>query len=394
MLIENTIIQKIAINAKMRWDNLTLDQARDEVLKKHSGRDISDSITYGSEMSSIEAIQKMCNLTNEQKEKLIEDVYTKNQISSDLAEKIRINMGESIEKNILEILSQIHDNWVQNNGSKFQARKKDYQFVDLKLLPFNEVESDLIFLQPILEAVGIEINLLKLKETFFSMQNEYMLKNNITSHENLVDFLKRGSSSYSALKGVKTNKKNDENEFVEIDELLKNNDIVEEMTKQIETNVACKTDLHTHINAILSNEKLAEMAFKLLGETIETETLEIQGENAIYNRMQDAYAERKKVIDELFKRGYGQEFMEAIAKELQDEGIFYAEITSDKDKLIAIQKGKIDIDKIEKKYGIKLGLLYGINRNDLNKLDIFLDKEIQEMFKNIKELKGIDIMRF
>ena len=38
------------------------------------------------------------------------------------------------------------------------ARPKDYQFVDLRLLSYEEVESDLIFLKPILEGCNIEMD--------------------------------------------------------------------------------------------------------------------------------------------------------------------------------------------------------------------------------------------
>lgn len=393
MSTRDNIIGKIAINAKMRWDKLSKSQAEAIIDMYNSEREIRDCITYGSEINAVNGIEKICTLTEAEKDKLLFDIYNNNQISKELAEKIRIKITENMEDNILEILSNIHDEWVKNNGNKFQARKKDYQFVDLRLLPFSEVESDLIFLQPILEACGIDIDIIKLKETFSKKQNEFILQNDICSHEQLVEFLKAGSENYFALNGITSNSGDKVNADVNIDSLLKTEKVAEEMAIQIETCISCKTDLHTHINGILPSKKLAQMSYELLGETVNQDLLEIQENVGIFNRMQEAYAERKKIIDKLLSKGYGQNFINAIAEELTEHSIFYTEITADKEILNNIQQGKINVDLIEKQYGIQLRFLLGINRNGIDNLETFDNEEIQKLFGDLKYLKGIDIMR-
>ena len=70
---------------------------------------------------------------------------------------------------VLDVLDTIHDNWMDNNMDKLNDPKrtsKRYQFMPLSLIGFNEAKSDLLFVRPILEAGGMNIDEEKLETTY------------------------------------------------------------------------------------------------------------------------------------------------------------------------------------------------------------------------------------
>lgn len=255
---------KIVKKAKINWDHISEEEAERILDQFETIEDAINSVTYGSEMSAIKGITKLARLTNEEERKMIDDVYNRDCINEDIVNKIETlleNQGK--EEGVIQILTNIHDEWVKNNANKFQARPKDYQFVDLRLLSFDEIKKDLIFLEPILAGCNIEINEDKLKKYFLDIQRKYMLENNISSHEELIEKLEQGSNFYGVLKGLKTNKGIEGGEEYLIDKLLENRNIVNNQAREIEQEIIeLTTDLHTHLNGILPSEKLMQVAEK------------------------------------------------------------------------------------------------------------------------------------
>lgn len=84
-----------------------------------------------------------------------------------LAEKLE--MVEDKEKFTLDVLSNIHNDWVEGNVAKLRdpsRKNKRYQAMPLELIGFDEAKSDLLFLEPILNASGMEVNEERLKEAY------------------------------------------------------------------------------------------------------------------------------------------------------------------------------------------------------------------------------------
>ncbi len=403
MSIKGTVIGKIVKSAKMKWDNLDAREAEEFIEGVTSAEQASSEVTYGSEIKAINAIAQIAHLSQEETNDLINEVYTNKNISKELSEKINNSInGENKYKNILKIVSYIHDEWVKNNSNNFLSRPKDYQFVDYRLLPYKEILSDFLFLQPILEASGISIEDDKLREEFLNIQNGYLIDEKILSHKVLVERLMLASQFYPSLQGL-TTKVNDKD--VLIDDLLKNEDIAEKMAKQIEEQIGKqfdeqneeqirhqRTDMHTHLNGVLPGKVMSDLALNLLEMEIDPKSLEIDNSVDVFNKMQEAYKNRKKIVDELIKNGHGNDLLRAIAKEYKKHGIDYVEMTTDFEILKRIKEKKIDILAIEKETGVSLRFLLGLNRNNLP-LEVFNNKEIQNLFVDNPYLVGIDIMR-
>ncbi len=228
-----SIEMKIAKTAAQNWG-----QAEPQNLEEAKG------ITWGSEISSIKGIVKVLGLSTEMEEKMIQDVYESDTISPEIAKEIQkriIGITETANPNIIKMLCTVHDEWVRNNPNNFMKetekgrRNKEYQFVPLELLSWKEAKSDLLFLKPILEASGIEIDEKQVEEQFEVTQKEFLIEHRIVSRENLRENLQSGSRFYPALEGLETKFGGN------IENLLKDQTILEDMVSQVEKQVPIKS---------------------------------------------------------------------------------------------------------------------------------------------------------
>lgn len=218
------------------WGDITQDEAKDKAL----------GIVGGSEIGAVQGIVKTLGLDEEVVTKLVGpkdeegkfnkngEIYTASSISPEIAGKIQEAMNDGDKnKSVLDILSTIHDTWVRNNPDNFLATKngkprdKEYQFVPLELLSWKEVESDLVFLQPILEASGIEIDEETLQQEFEVRQTDFITKNELYSPKQIEYFLSWGEKRYPALDGLETKNGG------KITELLKDEQIRGKVAQQI-----------------------------------------------------------------------------------------------------------------------------------------------------------------
>ena len=220
----------------------------------------AQNITCGSEISSIRGIISVLGLEPELEERIIEDVYTKDKISEDISEQIKNKICRYgiIGPATIEILSVVHDEWVRNNSNNFlrvnkdengneKPRNKEYQFVPFQMLNWKEAKSDLLFLKPILEATGLEIDEHEIEQQFEIAQKEFLIDNEIYSPDKIMFKLAQGSNFYPALEGLET--KNGGN----IDELLKNSEIVQRMARQVEGQIDITTREEMAVELIKSD---------------------------------------------------------------------------------------------------------------------------------------------
>ena len=341
--IKNTIMGEIVKNDKIKLDDF------EEISAEQAN----------SEIKAINAIAKIAELTDEQKELLLKDVYTKENILKELSEPIKLKICENKYGNVIDILSHIHDEWIKSNSEEFLDSVNKYKFVDLKLLPY-----------------------------------KYIKDKELVSHEALVKKLMTGTE----LKG-----------FGNIEDKIKNKEDAENIARQIEEQICHqKTDVHSHINAVLSGKTLSNLARDLLGEEIDPSTLEITETVDVFNEMLEINSRREKIVDKLIEKGYKKEFFEAIAKEYAKYGVKYAEITADYNTLISKKREKDKqkqkeleekeikelikiIDSIEEETGVKLRFLLGSSRSQMS-IEKFKNSEL-ELIKKNPYIIGYDIMR-
>lgn len=278
-------IAKIAASNWGQADPTTLEEAK--------------QITDGSEISAAKGIVSVLGLNPELEARLLDDIYNKESISPEIASQIKdgfrsnINVFEASETyigatSIVNILSVIHDEWVKRFPDKFlqEGRNKEYQFTPLMLLSWEEAKSDLVFLKPILESAGIYVDEKDIEQQFEVMQKEFLIDNNLTSHESIVSAI-NDKKFYPALEGLET--KNGGN----IQELIMQSDIAEKMAKQIEKQVSIKSrgDLATDLIK-MDNHKL-----DLLAASFESKVMASKREQLLFKCIGKPYT--KEVYDSL-----------------------------------------------------------------------------------------------
>ena len=257
---KDTIMGKMTIGAIKNWGENDKDgnwyrptQEQAEAMVSEGGvypdaETATNNKTYGSELAAIdglvELIAKSEGITPEETEALKEqmktEIYTQPTLSADLSARISGAMEvKGVEASILEVLGTIHDNWVKSNGKKFDApgrEKKLYQFTDLRLMEYggDGATADLLFLQPILEGAGIEVDRDgKLKEEFESQKQEYLDKHGIKDLASLRDYLMNSEENYPPLSGVMTTKGGKLTAAVSIVGELQNPEILDRMTSLV-----------------------------------------------------------------------------------------------------------------------------------------------------------------
>ena len=231
----DTIYAEAVKNALIKWNGLTKEEAIKKTENLGSVEKAEKEVVHGSVDAAIKGLAKVVGLEQKEIKLLTKNVKEQDKINDDLKERIKTLIEEKgIYKIILATLSNIHDEWVKKNGNKFCARDKNFQFVPLALLPFSEVESDLLFLKPILNALSFEVNEKDLEREFGNYRNFYMLTKYIFNMEFLYNFIKSGSIVYVALKGVTTNRGKEGGKEELIDDILENEpDVARRMVVQI-----------------------------------------------------------------------------------------------------------------------------------------------------------------
>lgn len=238
--MEKSILRKITKDALINWDyehetEEEKERVAEEKLSKmenpKAGEPIENEVVYGSVESAIAGMKEILGLDGEIIARMRRDIVTAETMSPEVAQVIRNEI--SVDK-ILDILTLIHNGWVRENGNKFEARPKNYQFTHLELLPFQEAVADLLFVEPILEATSVKVNREELKRRFLERQQEFLRSHKIYSRDDLQKALETGSKFYSPLEGVATNKGNKQGEAFLITDLLQDKEIAEKMALQIE----------------------------------------------------------------------------------------------------------------------------------------------------------------
>lgn len=198
-----TPYQKIAKSALMNWNGLSEEEA-DRKIHDESIQELESQVyAMGSIKYAIIGIAKQLGLSKEDSVELSEAVINgpeDAQIFSSVSEKAK---GFSEEQK-LGVLSTIHDGWVKDNSSEKTFNKKVdrrqlRQYAPLELIGWNEAKSDLLFLTPILESIGVEVDEQKLGEAYHKQSKDYLKTQKINSKKDLLSLVSTGREYYPAL---------------------------------------------------------------------------------------------------------------------------------------------------------------------------------------------------
>ena len=199
--------REVAASANVSWWlGLT-----DEQIRTMSYEELENNCwATSSMMSAIDRIAEVLELNDEQKQRFVDSVFAKDHVEVSEYDKvvfadIQKKWKEKVVKNpevVVDVLSAVHDNWVKENAKKFNFVLRDsskYQHLPIELIGFEEAELDLLFVNPILNAIGSEVSREKLKNAYDKRVKRYFASNNINSPEELANLIAKGHDFYAPL---------------------------------------------------------------------------------------------------------------------------------------------------------------------------------------------------
>lgn len=198
-----TAYQNVAKAALINWNGLSEEEANSKIQNETVQELEGQVYAMGSIKYAVVGIAKQVLLNEEETIKFF-DAVVNGPENAEVLGLVSEKVKDFSEDQKLDVLSTIHDGWVTDNSSEKTFNKKVdrqqlRQYAPLELIGWNEVRSDLLFLNPVLEAVGVSVNEEVLSQAYHERVSNYMEEKQIDSEESLTSLIQQGSSYYQAL---------------------------------------------------------------------------------------------------------------------------------------------------------------------------------------------------
>ena len=160
---------QVAREALIKWNGLTEEQA-DKFIEESSFEEIDAQVDAQASMQyAINAIGESLGLSDEEIARFADEVFGRTdstEMSGKLYKKLReknSNMYFSSKENympqlVVNTMEAVHDGWVKDKAKLFFTKKADrgqqFQYLPLELIGWDEAKSDLLFIKPIIHAIG------------------------------------------------------------------------------------------------------------------------------------------------------------------------------------------------------------------------------------------------
>ena len=169
----NVLYYQIAREALVKWNGLSEEQA-DKIIEESSFEEIESKVNAKSSIASAAtSIGKSLGLNDEETSQFLNEVFGKIE-STEMTEKLHHELESKMLSTfssskhyympqlITDAIEDVHDNWVEDNASLFFTKKADrgqqYQYLPLELIGWEEAKSDLLFIKPIIHAIGGDVD--------------------------------------------------------------------------------------------------------------------------------------------------------------------------------------------------------------------------------------------
>ncbi len=215
----------VAKNALMSWNGLSDEEAQ-KIVETQSFDELEGQVwAKGSMLYAVSAIAQNLGLETVQTD--LENIVLNGggkQHSLTLSEsgqQTLSEIGELLKANknfsVVDVLSKVHDGWVKDNAKKFNKEGREgkkYQHLPIELIGWKEAKADLLFVEPILNSMGISIDEKQLEQEYNSRVETYFNKNGLVDEKGidkaaLTSFILKGAK-YPPLTEQNTAKSKDE----------------------------------------------------------------------------------------------------------------------------------------------------------------------------------------
>ena len=214
---QNIPYYQVAKQALMNWNGLSEEEAKKVIFSQSFDEIESQLYAKGSMDYAVEGIKSSLGLSDRDVDELSTFIYEGGQskVIDNWKKMIELqdsSLGmegaynakhnkEMFNNLIMDTLFHVHDGWVQDNVKKFNAREKKHQHMPSELIGWKEAKADLLFVRPIFEAAGIEVNEEELEQVYNGRVKDFFLNRGIKTARNLSDSITQGEEFYPALEG-------------------------------------------------------------------------------------------------------------------------------------------------------------------------------------------------
>lgn len=215
----------VAKNALMSWNGLSEDEAT-KIVTTATFEELEGQVwAKGSMAYAVEALAVINSLDEKQESKVLKAVLGGDDpFMTESDEKIfheysLADKKEDVNTSILGLLTRVHYGWVKDNAKKFNKEgreNKKYQHLPLAMIGWKEAKADLLFVAPILNALGSEVNESSLEDAYNDLVKNYFTSHLICDAEGeinkevLARLILEGSDFYAALTPANTAKDKEE----------------------------------------------------------------------------------------------------------------------------------------------------------------------------------------
>ena len=310
---------KVAKQALMNWNGLSEEEA-DKIISEQTFSQLEGQVyAKGSMDYAIESIAAQSSVRKLGKESELADfVYNggESAIIDDMKKDAEFMNDENMhqwERNdmrkkynnmIMNTLFAVHDGWVQDNVKKFNAREKKHQHMPSELIGWKEAKADLLFVRPIFETAGIEVNEEELEQVYNGRVKDFFLNRGIKTARNLSDSITQGEEFYPALKGygeILTTINDPEYVDEKIIPAIEQQGIgnIEEVRRNIVSQII-SNPVTEDVEKLSDEEKsIVEQALEQEVSTLTAQRDELQQKNSIVQRIMVLANRRKSIKKEI-----------------------------------------------------------------------------------------------
>lgn len=190
-----TPYRKAAAAALMSWNSLSEAEAEAKI-KSESYDELEGQVwASGSMKYAVQGLAKELSLTPEEAALLEQVVLGKNSV--ELSEKDeqflqaiaqKVDAVPDKDEMVIRVLSTIHDGWVRDNAKKFEQEgreAKKYQHLPLEMIGWKEAKADLLFLDPVLESIGVQVPEAQLEVAYGKMSSEFYVEHGMVNEDGI-----------------------------------------------------------------------------------------------------------------------------------------------------------------------------------------------------------------
>lgn len=194
--------------------NIITTETYNDIEKKINA---TNSVKYG-----VEGISRCLGLNKNQTQSFMSAVYGKDNIylTSDqtrILSEVKAKINPNVQKFALALYSvqRIHDHWVMEHAEQFIDPKDvngKYQHLPLQMIGWKEAQYDLIFLTPVLDSIGLDVNIYGLHLYFDKKVKEFYERNGFVTPdgriitEKVASAIAKGKEFYPPLTEINTAK--------------------------------------------------------------------------------------------------------------------------------------------------------------------------------------------